>query len=138
MKNVPNSITQRRKQSASKILVIEDDPDHIFLLEQIFEEQGYEYRIYNEVPDIHSIVREFEPNLVLLDYMLPCINGGELCSQLKKENDTKEIPVVIYSAAPKAFLSLGDYGCDLFIPKPYDFDDFISKISKLIRMHSLG
>lgn len=139
MKNVPNnSIRQKRKQNVNKILVIENDPDHVFILEQLFAEQGYEYKIYDQVPDIHAIVKEFEPDLVLLDYILPRINGGELCSQLKRENDTKEIPVVIYSAAPKAFLSLGDYGCDLFIPKPFDFDEFISKISRLINIHSLS
>lgn len=139
MKNVPdNSLRQRKKQNVNKILIIEDDPDHVFILEQIFEELGYEYKIYDQVLDIHAIVNEFEPDLVLLDYLLPRINGGELCSQLKKENDTKEIPVVIYSAVPKVFLSLGDYGCDLFIPKPFDFDDFISKINTLIRIHSLS
>lgn len=82
-----------------------------------------------ELEDILPLAREYQPDLVLLDYILPNTNGGKLCSQLKSEADTLDIPVIIYSAAPPAFLSLDDNGCDFFIPKPFDIDYLIQRIN---------
>ena len=123
---------KRTKTSAYKILVVENDQSLIDILEEVFEEEGYRYTIFNDVLDILPLVDEYQPDLVLLDFVLPRINGGELCSQLKGAPQTRDIPVIIYSAAPKAFLSLGDYGCDLFIPKPFDLDELVQKINSLL------
>ncbi|MBE9600756.1 PleD family two-component system response regulator [Pedobacter sp. MC2016-24] len=123
---------KRTKTSAYKILVVENDQSLIDILEEVFEEEGYRYTIFNDVLDILPLVDEYQPDLVLLDFVLPRINGGELCSQLKSVSGTQDIPVIIYSAAPKAFLSLGDYGCDLFIPKPFDLDELVQKINSLL------
>lgn len=120
------------KTSAYKILVVENDQNLIDILEAVFEEEGYQYKIFNDVLDILPLIVEYQPDLVLLDFVLPRINGGELCSQLKSVAGTKDIPVIIYSAAPKAFLSLGNYGCDLFIPKPFDLDRLVQNINSLL------
>lgn len=121
-----------QKQHTKKILLVENDPDLNYILGEIFKDVGYEYVIYTGLMDIISEVQEQRPDLILLDYILPHVNGGELCSQLKHEVKTSCLPVIIFSASPKAFLSLGDYGCDLFIPKPFDIDDLIVQIDSLI------
>lgn len=75
---------------------------------------------------------DFKPDLVLLDYLLPGINGGELCGQIKRHQAFSKIPVIIYSAYPKVLTSLGDYGCDLFLPKPFDLDELAKHIETLL------
>jgi DNA-binding response OmpR family regulator len=123
---------KKTKTSTYRILVVENDQDLVSILQEVFKEEGYQYAIFSDVIDILPLATEYQPDLVLLDYVLPRINGGELCSQLKSVVETQDIPVIIYSAAPKAFLSLGDYGCDLFMPKPFDLDELVQKINFLL------
>ena len=85
-----------------------------------------------DAKDICTLAMEFKPNVIILDYFLQHTNGGELCSLLKSKVQTQGIPVIIYSAVTKDFLPLGDCGCDLFIPKPFDLDELIEKIDDFI------
>lgn len=133
MKYDSNSlVVPEQQQTTKKILVVENDPDLNYILEEIFKDFGYEFKIHTQLLEIISEVQAYKPDLILLDYILPYRNGGELCSQLKREIETCSIPVIIFSASPKAFLSLGNYGCDLFIPKPFDLYDLIQQIENLI------
>jgi len=132
MKSISNLLSSVQKHHTKKILVVENDPDLLYILEEVFKEEGYECMMCKEVLDILPLARECQPDLILLDYILPNINGGELCNQLKREADTQAIPVIIYSAAPLAFLSLDNYGCDFFIPKPFDLDYLIERIKILV------
>jgi CheY-like chemotaxis protein len=92
MKSISNlvSAVQKRKQHTKKMLVVEDDPDLLYILEEVFKEEGYKYVMCKEVVDILPLAREHQPDLILLDYILPNINGGELCSQLKSEGYTSD------------------------------------------------
>ena len=114
-----------------KVLVIEDDPSIREVLGELFNDAGYASKFLPETFDIVEEVLAFKPDLVLLDYMLPTINGGELCSQLKNNLDTSCIPVVIYSAFSKVLFSLGDYGCDAFVEKPFDVKYLMKVINEL-------
>jgi CheY-like chemotaxis protein len=73
----------------------------------------------------------YRPDIVILDYILNGINGGELCHQIKMNRHTAQLPVVIMSAYPKVLQSLGDYGCNTFIPKPFDIDHILNCIKEL-------
>ena len=114
-----------------KVLVVENDPDIRDILQLLFTDEGYEFKIYEDVEEIIPCLTEFKADVVLLDYMLSAINGGELCGQVKRHPDFCKIPVILYSAFPKVFLSLGDYGCDLFIPKPFDLNELAAHIERL-------
>jgi CheY-like chemotaxis protein len=115
------------------ILIIENDESVLEVLQEIFENEGYETRCYGQVEDIFTLVNDYKPDLVLLDYILPGINGGELCAQLKKDPETSHIPVVICSAYPQVMLSLGSYGCNAFIPKPFGLSDLVTQIEDCIK-----
>lgn len=119
-------------RTVPKILIVENDLALADMLAELFSFYGYEYKIYNDAEEILPIVENFKPDLVLLDFLLSLVNGGELCSQIKKNEATSDLPVIIYSAFPKVLLSLGDYGCDDFIAKPFDLDHLMAKIEKLL------
>lgn len=121
-----------------KILVIEDDQALSELLEDIFSDSGYEVRICHKTDNILPIAEEFLPDLVLTDYLLPLINGGELCSQIKRNPKTAHIPVIIFSAYSKVLHSLGDYGCDAVISKPFDLDKLLKQVDYCINKSSLS
>lgn len=118
------------------ILLVEDDESLTEILTELFNDEGYEVRCMKESEDILPLIGQFRPDLVLLDYVLPKVNGGELCSQIKKHRDFCSIPVIIYSAFSRVLLSLGDYGCDVFMEKPFDLNELLRKIEKLTATHS--
>lgn len=115
-----------------KILVVENDTSIADVIKEFLKDEGYNYVIYNDAVEIQPLIQEHQPDLILLDYLLDSTNGGELCSQVKKTPETAHLPVIIYSAAPKVLQSLGYYGCDLFIAKPFDLDYLSDQIQLLL------
>ena len=111
------------------ILIVDDDKDALAMIEEVllyldFNVQGLQYP-----HDIFGMIRDYKPDLVLMDYILTGINGGELCHQIKTNPQTADIPVILISAYPKVLESLGRYGCDAFIAKPFNISDLISRIN---------
>jgi CheY-like chemotaxis protein len=116
-----------------KILVIENDTSIADVMKELLADEDYNYVIYDDAVEIQPLIQEHQPDLILLDYLLDNTNGGELCSQVKKVPETAHIPVIIYSAAPKVLQSLGYYGCDLFVAKPFDLEYLAEQIKGLLQ-----
>lgn len=117
----------------NSILIVENDEKLVEILVELLPQYGYKLKVISEAYDIRPIVKEFKPNLVLLDFLLPGVNGGELCLQLKRSEQYLHIPVIIFSAFPKVLLSLGDYRCNAFIAKPFDLEVLLSQIDACIK-----
>ena len=113
-----------------KLLVIEDDASLCELLGELFSGEGYQYKILEDANQLFYWVDEFKPDVILLDYLLPSTNGGELCAQLKSNVGTKGIPVILYSAISEQLLPLNEYKCDSFVAKPFDINHLIYTIEK--------
>jgi len=120
-----------------KILIIDDDTDLLDILKEFMSSCGFNTRVAESATDIFQIIEQFKPDLIVLDYLLNGINGGEICHQIKTSVYGKYIPVIIYSAYPKVLLSLGTYGCDLFISKPFDLDFFVRSTKQLLQSNPL-
>lgn len=134
MENPKNPVATHHLTSNKKnILVIENDRAIIDVVKAFLEDEDYNYVIYDDAVEIQPLIEAHQPDLILLDYLLDNTNGGELCSQVKKNPETAHVPVIIYSAAPKVLQSLGYYGCDLFIAKPFDLDYFADQIKQLLQ-----
>lgn len=131
-----NLFTNHPTKKNLNILLVEDDESLTEILTELFSDEGYRIRCIRGTDDILPLMDQFRPDLVLLDYVLPKVNGGELCSQIKKHQDFCSIPVIIYSAYSRVLLSLGDYGCDVFMEKPFDLDELLKKIEELTARHS--
>jgi len=133
MENPKNPVaTHNSGSEKKKILVIENDAAIADVVKELLKDEDYNYVIYEDAVEIQPLIREHQPDLVLLDYLLNSTNGGELCSQIKKAPETAHIPVIIYSAAPKVLQSLGNYGCDLFIAKPFNLNYLAEQIKLLL------
>ncbi|TSJ36387.1 response regulator [Mucilaginibacter corticis] len=115
-----------------KILLLEDNADITEMLRTWLSSLNYEVITFQQVEDIVTLAEEVSPDLVLLDYLLGGINGGEYCAQLKKNAGTQHIPVIMLSAHQRVIESLGHYGWDAFIAKPFDLSELALKISELI------
>jgi DNA-binding response OmpR family regulator len=121
-----------------RILIVEDDYDILCILTDLLNEEGYEVVGLSYTKSILDSVSEHRPHLVMLDFLLPGINGGELCHELKTSDKSSELPVILLSGYPRLVESLGSYGCDAFIAKPFDVDAVLHTVeSCLSRRHEL-
>jgi DNA-binding response OmpR family regulator len=111
-----------------RVLVIDDDNSILEVITEILGYSQFDVKALSDANMIFQTISQFNPNLILIDYFLSGVNGGEFCHQIKTNHSTAHIPVIIMSAYPRTFLSLGSYNCDMFIPKPFEMDDLINKI----------
>lgn len=81
-----------------KILLIDDDPDFVEAVKVIVEKGGYEVRVAYDGQEGLEAVAEEKPDLIVLDVMMPVMNGHETCARLKKDKETAEIPVILLTA----------------------------------------
>lgn len=93
----PDGNSKKQEVAQAKILVVEDNSDLQHFLMQIFGSL-YEVRAVSNGEEALSIAREWQPDLVLSDIMMPVMSGLELCSKLKTEMATSHIPVVLLTA----------------------------------------
>lgn len=114
-----------------RILILDDDKDVLDVMEEALSYEGYDVRTITATENIFPLLEEFQPDLLMVDYLLQGINGGEICSQVKKNEQTCGLPVVILSAYPRVIGSLGYYHCNKFIPKPFDLHELIDDIKQL-------
>ena len=81
-----------------KILLVDDDPDFVEAVKVIVESGGYDVRVaYDGKEGLEAVAKE-KPDLIVLDVMMPVMNGHEACAQLKNNEDTAKIPVILLTA----------------------------------------
>jgi CheY-like chemotaxis protein len=119
------------------VLIIDNDPEVLNVLKDILNYDGYLVTAKQDVQDILSEISLCQPDLILIDYLLNGINGGELCGMIKRNEATSHLPVVLISAYGKILNSLGNYGCDAVIEKPFDLEDLSGTIDALINKHKI-
>lgn len=113
---------------SKRILIVEDDYDILCLLTDLLNEEGYEAVGLNFTHSIIESVLTHKPDLVMLDFLVPGINGGELCHELKSNIMTNSLPVILFSGYPHFLESFGSYGSDGFIAKPFNVDAVIHMV----------
>lgn len=114
------------------ILIVDDQSDILDVLKEALEMEGYNVIALSYTEDIINSVKEYNPDLVMLDFLLAGINGGEHCHFLKSNPLTSHIPVVMMSGYPRVLESLGNYGADAFIAKPFGLQEITSTVRSLL------
>lgn len=116
-----------------RVLVLDDTDDIISLIKDILDDENYDVQGHTHTDDIIKLIKEQKPDLVLIDYLLTGINGGELCHQIKKHPDTAHLPVIMLSAHARVLNSLGNYGWDAFVEKPFEIEDLKQTIKNVLQ-----
>jgi DNA-binding response OmpR family regulator len=121
------------------ILVVDDDPDLVETVAMMLESRGFEVgRAYDGIEGEESI-KERRPDLVILDIMMPRKDGYVLCAELKANEETADIPVVLLTAVGEAVPTTTythadgmSTEADDYIPKPIDTDGLIEVVNGLL------
>lgn len=116
-----------------KILVVDDDPDISMMLKLMLEYKGYTVNTAERAEETYTILRDHPIDLVIMDMLLSGANGTDICTELKKNSETRQVPVMMISAHPNAREICLQAGADDFVSKPFDMQDILSKISRLIK-----
>ena len=115
-----------------RILVVEDDPAIAHLLRLMLEDEGYRVSATRDPASLVAAAVP-PPDLVLLDLRLSGADGGEVCRRLKGQAATKHVPVVLISADPRAAAVARACGADAVLAKPFDLDDALALVRRLLR-----
>lgn len=118
-----------------KVLAVDDDPTILRLLQVNLEMDGHEVHTADNGADALERVREVEPEVLLLDVMMPELDGWQVCERLRADAANDDLPIVFLSArAQETDLSRGNAaGADAYITKPFDPLALVELVERLAR-----
>jgi class 3 adenylate cyclase/CheY-like chemotaxis protein len=123
----------------NKILIVDDEPFNLDLLEQELEDQNYTIERANDGAEALAKVLSFEPDVILLDYMMPRMNGLEVLQHLRGNERHKSIPVILLTAkATQEDKVRGlDAGADDYVIKPFDSFELLARVRAMMRIKQM-
>ena len=122
-----------------KILIVDDDEDLVDLLVDHFERDGrFDVRSVNNGFGAGMMIKEFGPDLVVLDVMLPDINGMEVCQLVRRDKSMDEVRIICISGMVEQdrIQQLRDAGANDFMKKPFDIDALSTRVCQLLEIES--
>jgi DNA-binding response OmpR family regulator len=124
------------KQNKSKILVCDDDQGILDIVSIILESNDYQVKTLNNGKSIEKKISDYKPDLILLDLWMPGADGKEVTKILKRQELTKNIPIIIVSALNETEKISKEIGADGFLAKPFDMNDLLLTVEKMLSNNS--
>jgi DNA-binding response OmpR family regulator len=117
-----------------KVLIVDDEPNIVISLEFLMEQSGYQVGIARDGEEALQQMAAFQPDLVLLDVMLPLRSGFEVCQKIRENRDWDKVKVVMLSAKGRDLdVSTGlALGADSYITKPFSTKELIEHVGRLL------
>jgi len=127
-------------KSPDRLLIVDDVPDNLFLVRTILEDEGYNIITSSNGHEALKIIESEPPDLVLLDVMMPLMDGYEVTRRIRAMKDLPFIPILLITAYDRANAVKGlDLGADEFIRKPIEADELLARVRSLLRLkHSIA
>jgi DNA-binding response OmpR family regulator len=121
-----------------RILIVDDEPNIVLALELLMKREGYEIRSVDDGEKAVEAAGTFRPDLILLDVMMPRMDGYEVCQRLRADDSLKDISVVMLTAKGREVerekgLALG---ADLYITKPFSTREVVRKVKEMLASKS--
>jgi DNA-binding response OmpR family regulator len=121
-----------------KVLIVDDEPSIIVAIQFLMEQNGYETIVAFSGEEAMEAVANHRPDLILLDIMLPVVDGFEVCQRVRENPDWKNIRIVLVTAlGSDVNVTKGlDLGADAYITKPFSNADLVAKVKELLECHA--
>ena len=119
----------------AKIFIIEDEPSIIQLVQHNLEKNGFIVSSSLNGNDGLKELKKFQPDLLLLDWMLPDLSGIEICKNIRKDNSFKNLPVIMLTAKGEEEDKIKglNSGVDDYLTKPFSFNELMARIKAVLR-----
>jgi excisionase family DNA binding protein len=131
--------TDALESGKRKVLVVDDDVEFVELICTVLEGDGrFETRSVNNGFDAGMMVREYRPDLIVLDVMLPDINGKEVCIRVRNDNSLEDVKIICISGMVESdkIAELMAAGADDFLQKPFETEKLIERLCVLMGVES--
>ncbi len=114
------------------ILICDDDEGILDMLEIVLEGSGYHTIPVQNSLNLYDVIERENPDLLLLDLWMPVLSGDQVLISLRKNPQTKQLPVIVISASRDGEQIAADAGANEFMPKPFDLDYLLEKIKQYV------
>ena len=124
-----------KKNIKANILVIEDEPEISYTIKQYLEQKDFTVIILSDGIEAVETIKKHEPDLIILDWLLPGKSGLEICADLRKTPATSTIPILMLSSRNEDFEKVTglNIGADDYIAKPFNNSELVARINALLR-----
>ncbi len=125
---------REKKPTKKRVMVVDDDPDALALMGNILTDEGYELIKVSNATEVGLKAVQMTPDLILLDFLMPEINGFEVCKALRANELTRSIPIMAVTCLTKEedIERIFECGADEYLPKPFKVDQLQEKVEELI------
>ena len=133
--------TDALESGKRKVLLVDDDNELVELMTKVLEEDGrFEVRIASNGFDAGMMVKEYRPDLIVLDVMLPDINGKEVCQRVRSDNSLEDVRIVCISGMIEddKIQELRDAGANDFLHKPFEVETLIERMCALLDIEAVS
>ncbi|NJK58577.1 MAG: hybrid sensor histidine kinase/response regulator [Pleurocapsa sp. SU_5_0] len=128
------SVTQTFSKG-SYILAVDDIPDNLLLVQLALEQEGYRVVLAHNGETALKQIKQFPPNLILLDVMMPGMDGYEVTRRIRQDKNIPFIPILLLTAREESSLVQGlDAGADEFVRKPFQIDELQARVRSMLRL----
>ena len=124
---------KEHRLARSPVLIVEDHPDSLELLTVLVESRGHRVIAATNGCDALKLARQDRPGLIILDLMLPLIDGAGVLREIARDPGLSEIPVLVCSASPDTEKTALNGGASDWLQKPWDVDTLLQKLESLYR-----
>ena len=133
-KDLMEFINASNKSGKKKILIVDDDVDILELMDSVLNTENYNVITVCDAVKLGIKVITEKPDLILLDIMMPSIDGYEVCRALKEDENTKNIPIILVTGIDLKAVknNYKKVNADSYILKPFSPDELLEKIRKII------
>ena len=132
--------TDALESGKRKVLLVDDDVELVELMTKVLEEDGrFEVRVANNGFDAGMMVKEYRPDLIVLDVMLPDINGKEVCHRVRADSTLEDVRILCISGMIEddKIQELKLSGADDFLHKPFEIEQLIDRMCGLLEIESM-
>lgn len=118
-----------------KILIVDDEPNIVMSLEYTFKKNNYEVFIARDGQEALDIVKTICPDVIILDIMMPLVDGYATLEQVRKDENLKQTKVIFLSAKNKeSDIQKGlSFGADVYMTKPFSIKKIVDQVSELLK-----
>jgi len=127
--------TDALESGRRKALIVDDDEELVELIRDVFDADGrFDVRVANNGFDAGMMVKEYKPDIIVLDVMLPDINGKEVCQRVRSDSSLDDVRIICISGMVEAdkIDDLKEAGADEFMQKPFEVDSLFARVCELL------
>jgi len=115
-----------------KILLVDDEPDFLSVIRMRLSNEGYQVICASHGKDALDKIKIRHPDLIISDVMMPVMDGVDFFQEIKSNPETKDIPFIVITVKDKLQESFKAVGIDDFVAKPFEMDELLGKIRKIL------